>query len=115
VAECLPVELADDPPREFYEITDNKIDWATGQTGNLAERYLDADLNLVIRVGDAPRQHVAVIRRLRSIDGVQFRRQRTETVKSNSSGYFRKNDQSLMLANIVQTGACPLHSMAGDL
>src|ERR1700730_8469202 len=99
----LAVESIDNLAREFYKITDNKLDWATGQTGDLAERYLDADLNLVVRVGGAARQHVAVIRRLRPIDGVQFCRQRTESIKSNPSGYFRKNQQSLMLADVVQT------------
>jgi hypothetical protein len=97
------IEPTDNLTREFYEIADNKLDRATRQAGDLAERYLDADLNLVVRIGDASRQHVAVVRRLRSIDGVQFCGQRTETIKSDPSGYFRKNEQPLMLANIVQT------------
>jgi hypothetical protein len=96
-------EQIDNRAREFYEIADNKLDWATRQAGDLAERYLDADLNLVVRVGDAARQHVAVFRRLRSIDGIQFRGQRTETIESNASRDFRKNEQPLVLANIVQT------------
>lgn len=57
------VELSDDRAGPTCELDNRWSDWFTLKNASLAQRYLDSDLHLVVRIGRADSQLVAVIKR----------------------------------------------------
>jgi hypothetical protein len=62
--------------RDTRELAQRRDYWFGCQRANVAEaeRYLDSDLNVVLRVGRSSRKNVAVIRGLRPHEFVEFGR-----------------------------------------
>jgi hypothetical protein len=48
------IEQFDDRARKARKFAQSRIDWLAAYDASIAERYLNADLNLVVRVGKAP-------------------------------------------------------------
>jgi hypothetical protein len=81
----LDVEQGDDRVCKARELIQGGVDWLAGYGGNLAERYLDSDIDLIARIRHTRRSHVAVFQRLRSVSGVEIRGQGTKPVKRRHS------------------------------
>jgi len=98
----LCVEPSNNGASQNREFATCYLDWSARHDVNIVERYLDSDLNLVVRIGDVPRQHVAVIRRLRSIDGIKLGGQGADFVERNAGPARKKSYQPLVLTDVVK-------------
>lgn len=67
------VEQSNDPLRKVAEFMQRRGYRLSGQRASVAERYLDSDLNVVVRVGRFARESVALIRRAAPQEIVQLR------------------------------------------
>lgn len=97
------VEQLDDGACERGEFHQRGFHWSARDDINIIEHYLNSDLDLVIRIGDVARQHVAVLRRLRTVACVQFGGQQAEAVNGNASIADQKGNETLMLSNVVKS------------
>lgn len=80
------VEQSDDLLRRVRELLERPNQRISPADPHVRERYLDSDLNTVVRIGRLPRQDVAVIRRLLPHELIQIRGQRTELVDADAVG-----------------------------
>lgn len=100
------VEQGDNRPRRVREFAKRRNYWLATQDASVAERYLNSNLNLVVRVGRAPRFNVALFRRLLPHERVDFWAQ-SELVDGESVGRRMGFEQSPMFTSVV-------HVMEGE-
>jgi hypothetical protein len=82
-----PIDNRAGEPREFHQ---RRFHWSARNYIDIVERYLNSDLDLVVRIGDVARQHVAVLRSLTPIERIQFGWQGTESVMETPASWAKK-------------------------
>ena len=92
------------------------------ERSDMAKRYLDSDLNMIVRVGRSSRQNVAVIRKLLPHEFVELGRENAITIDTDAVRRRIGIHQLPMLARDIQVVEGPqkfwnvsLRGMAGDV
>lgn len=103
----LSVEETDNRLRRIRELVERRDDWFGNKRPNIAERYLNSQLNLVVRVNRAARQHVAIVRRLLPHEFIEYRGEASMAVDADAVRRRISLHQAPMLSNNVKVMEVP--------
>jgi hypothetical protein len=102
-------EEADNSFCRLAKLLERKDSWISAERPDAVKRYMDSNLNLVVRIGRFSRQSVAFLKRLASDDGIKVIGQRANSVNPDSIGRSVRIDQLPVLPFNVHVMEHPKH------